>query len=369
VLLGEYPVMSLAEARGKAREALNALMEGHDPATLAVEKRHQREAAERAQRESTFAAVAEEFIRYYERKVDKHRNPLRTAAATAADIRRFLVPAWRERPAADVSYKEINKAIGDILDRRGTNAARHAFAAARLLFGWAFRRGTIPADPCERIDAEELHGPPPVRDRVLSDDELRAVWRTAEATPYPYGPLVRLLMLTGQRLSEIAEASWGEVEGTLLTIPAERMKGKIAHTVPLTPKAVEILAELPRWAAGDFLFSGRTGARPFSGFSKAKERFDSAAGLASNWTLHDIRRTVRTALSSAGVLPVVAELTIGHKQQGIAAVYDLHRYDAEKRAALEAWEKKLLSIVAPEPEPEPAALDNVVAMPAARARA
>jgi integrase len=134
------------------------------------------------------------------------------------------------------------------------------------------------------------------------------------------------------------------------------MKGKVAHTVPLTPAAAEILEGLPRFLAGPYVFTTTGGARPISGFSKMKARLDGLVGEIKPWTLHDIRRSVRTGLSSLGVLPVIAELTIGHKQQGIAAVYDRHRYDEEKRDALMRWEAKLRAITAPEPEPD----ENVV---------
>jgi integrase len=162
-----------------------------------------------------------------------------------------------------------------------------------------------------------------------------------------------MLMLTGQRRGEIAGARWGEVDfdAGLMTIPASRMKGKAAHTVPLTPTAVEILRSLPRFVRGDYMFSGQTGDRPFSGFSKAKTRLDRSIGTITPFTLHDLRRTVRTRLSELGIAPFIGELVLAHTQQGVAKVYDLHRYDKEKRAALEAWEEKLLSIVAPEPEP------------------
>jgi integrase len=373
-VLGQYPTISLADARRAAREALGALAEGKHPSEVR-EQRH-RAAADRAA--STFAAAAEDFIRYHARKRDKHGNLLRTSAGTAADIRRFLVPAWGERPIAAISHRDVFATIEAIVDRGderqpgrrrrqgGPNAARHALAAARLVFGWAYARDLIAVNPCARIDPKDVHGPAPIRNRVLTNDELRIVWRTAEATPYPYGPLVQMLALTGQRLGEIAEATWSEIDLdlALITIPAERMKAKIAHTVPLTPTAVVILEGLPRFTDGDLAFSTSGGRKPFSGFSKAKARFDKAAGIAENWTLHDIRRSVRTALSSLGVLPHISELTIGHKQQGIAAVYDRHRYDQEKRDALSKWEARLLAIVG-SPEPAP---DNVVPMPM-RARA
>jgi integrase len=163
-----------------------------------------------------------------------------------------------------------------------------------------------------------------------------------------------LLLLTGQRRDEIAAAHWGEIDldRALLTIGSDRMKAKVGHAVPLTPAAVEILRSLPRFAAGDFVFSGRSGASPFSGFSKAKGRLDRAASIAP-YTLHDLRRTVRTRLAELGVTPFIGELVIGHAQRGVHAIYDLHRYEDEKREALGRWERRLRAI-----------LDNVVAQPA-----
>jgi integrase len=177
-----------------------------------------------------------------------------------------------------------------------------------------------------------------------------------------------LLLLTGQRRDEIAGAKWSEVDldKGLLTIGAERMKAKAGHVVPLSTTAAEILSGLPRFVKGDYVFSGQAGARPFSGFSKAKARLDKAAGHVAPYTLHDLRRTVRTRLAELGVTPFIGESVLAHTQKGVHAIYDLHRYTDEKRAALLAWERRLLAIVAP--EPEPVAPDNVVPMPA-RARA
>jgi integrase len=377
-LLGAYPVTTLAEARAKAREVLGALAAGDDPATLAAAKREAQAEAERRRRESTFRAVAEEFIR-------RHVVGLRAARMTEGIVRRELIPAWGERPIAEISRRDVIKLVEAILDRGGEKpapgtrrkaggpyAARHALAVARKLFNWAAGRDLLAVSPCDRIKAAELHGAPEARDRVLSDHEIREVWKAAEATPYPYGALVKLLMLTGQRRDEIAGAKWSEIDlsAGLLTIGAGRMKAKTGHIVPLTPAAIEILKALPRFATGDYVFSGQTGDKPFSGFSKAKKRLDEeiakASGAVAPYSLHDLRRTVRTRLAELGVTPFVGELVIGHTQKGVHAVYDLHRYDAEKRAALEQWEAKLLAILAPEPEPEATspAPDNVVSMPA-----
>jgi integrase len=369
VLLGTYPVTTLAEARAKARETLGALIAGEDPATLAEAKRRAKEDAERLRRASTFSTVAEDFIK-------RHAAPLRSGRMVAGYVRRELVPVWGERPVVDITRRDVIALVEGILDRggerpaRGTRrrdggpyAARHTLSAARKLFNWAVGRDLMAASPCDRVKAAELHGAPEARDRVLGDDEIRQVWGAAQLTPYPYGPLVRLLILTGQRRDEIASLRWSEVDldRALIVIGPERMKGKVGHSVPLSPAAVEILRSLPPFAGSDFVFSGQTGPRPFSGFSKAKARLDRTVGDIAPFTLHDLRRTVRTRLAELGITPFIGELVIGHTQKGVHAVYDLHRYEKEKREALLKWEARLFAIV------ESAAPD-IVQMPA-RARA
>jgi integrase len=379
--IGEFPTMSLAEAREAARGAIAVLMAGNDPKLLAKQKRRAEAEAEAERAANTFADVAERFDNWYSTTNGKGGRPRRRAPEVAAIIRRELLPEWGARPITEITERDVTRRIQAILTRGGERpapggrrrsggpyAARHAFAAARLLFGWAHRppQRLIPVDPTADIKPENLHGEPLVRERVLSDDELPALWRAAETTPYPYGPLVRLLLLTGARLREWAEASWSEInlDAATLTVPTNRMKMKVAHLIPLTPAAIAIVRALPRFNGGDWLFSTTGGRRPISGFSKFRAKFNktlAAAGARAGapFTIHDLRRTARTGLSTMSVLPFVAELVIGHQQQGIAAVYDLHRYDAEKRAALEAWERRLLGLVAPEPAP-PA--KNVVPM-------
>jgi integrase len=358
VSLGTYPTMSLADARSRAREALGALMDGQDPAAIAEAKRRAREDAEAKRKAGTFGAVAEDFIK-------RHAMTKRSGNIVAGIIRRELMPEWGARQLAEITRRDVIRLVEAILDRGGDKpapgtrrkaggpyAARHALSAVRKLFNWCVGRDLLTASPCDRVKAAELHGAPAMRDRVLADDELRRVWRAAEATPYPYGPLVRMLILTGQRRDEIAGSRWGEIslEAGLLTIGAKRMKAKAGHTVPLTPAAVEMLCGLPRFAGGDYVFSGQTGTKTFSGFSKAKDRLDRAIGDMPAFTVHDLRRTVRTRLAELGVTPFVGELVIGHTQKGVHAVYDLHRYLPEKREALERWERRLLAIVG-EPEP------------------
>jgi integrase len=368
VKIGEYPVTGLAEAREAARSALGALMAGDDPAAVAEAKRREKEDARRAREEGVFRAVAERFIA-------EHVARQRTAREGAALIRRELIPVLGDKNIGDIRRRDVIRLVDAIVGRAvrrlgakrvasgGEYAARHALKALKKLFNWAIAKDIsgLEQNPANLVKVTE-EGPKP-RQRVLTDAELRRVWEVAGTVGYPFGPLLRALILTGQRRSEIAEAAWSEIEGDMLTIPATRMKNKQPHVVPLTPQMRELIAALPRFAGGEFMFSTQGGRRPFSGFSKAKARLDRLLGDGvTGWTLHDLRRTVRTGLAAAGVPVFDAELIVAHRQTGVHGVYDVHRYDAEKLGGLIKWEARLARIVAPEPAPD----DTVVPM---RARA
>jgi integrase len=378
-VLGRYPGLSLAKARERTPGILGTLAEGHVPR----EEEAKRLRAEARRRKDTFAAVAEDFIKLH----IQAPGELRGAREYEAIVRRELIGRWGKRPLTRIERSDVLEMLDEIKGRGAPYAAHHAFAAARKLFNWALDRDTygIETNPCSRIDAKKAIGKSKARSRVLSDDEIRIVWKAtlqqghpdapAALRNYPFGALVEVLLLTGQRLREIADARWSEIDlkAAVLTVPEERMKAKVTHAVPLTPRVMKILSDVPRFKHGSFVFSTTDGRRPVSGFSKMKERLDRAVDeLAKSegyehsiipFTLHDLRRTVRTRLRSLGVLSVVAELVIGHTQTGIHKVYDLHRYDAEKRDALTKWETCLLGIVEPHAREGAAVsttLDNVL---------
>jgi integrase len=195
------------------------------------------------------------------------------------------------------------------------------------------------------------------RDRVLSDDELRLVWKAAEGMGWPFGPMVQLLVLTGQRRSEVAGMEWQEVdlEKATWVIPSHRTKNAEAHLVPLSPPAVAILASLPR--VGDYVFT-TTGRTPVSGFSRAKAALDGRAEIAP-WRLHDVRRTVASGMARLGVNLPVIEKVLNHTSgsfAGIVGVYQRHSFADEKRRALEVWGRFVEELVSDEPA------GNVVAL-------
>jgi integrase len=248
--------------------------------------------------------------------------------------------------------EEVAVAIRAIVKRGAPYQTHNALGYIRRLFNWAI--GThefgIQTSPVERLKPKDLIGERLARERTLSDTELRAVWNGAGAMGYPYGPVFKFLIMTGQREREVSDMSWPEVDvdKRLWTIPAKRMKGARAHEIALSATALELIGTLRRWSGGDFVFSTTAGAKPINGFSKAKVRIDKLSGV-SGWVIHDLRRTMRTHLSALPVQDLVRELVIAHAKPGLHKVYDRHGYQDEKRRCLELWEKRLLSIVEPPP--------------------
>lgn len=215
------------------------------------------------------------------------------------------------------------------------------------------------------------------RDRLLSDEEIKAFWRATGRLNYPARDLFRLLLLSGLRLSELAKATWSEVDFSKreMLIPKERMKGRSnkarPHLLPLTDDMIKILENLPRFDGGDFIFSNKSGTKPMAVTDKVKARLDAAmlAELRKGskhpekvklvpFVTHDLRRVVRSKMSKLKVPHEVAEQVLAHVRPGISGTYDVHDYLAEKLDALKQWNDELRSIVEPGPEPT----DNVVKM-------
>ena len=176
------------------------------------------------------------------------------------------------------------------------------------------------------------------RDRVLTDDELVAVWKASENMGWPFGRAVQLLLLTGSRREEIGALRWSEVGETEIKLEGTRTKSGEPHTIPLSAQAFELLASLPRIADSDFVFT-TTGRGPIVGWDGAKTKLDVGAKI-KPWRIHDLRRTVATGMQKLGVGLQAVEAVLGHvsgSRAGVVGIYQRHTYDAEKRAALEAW--------------------------------
>ena len=258
------------------------------------------------------------------------------------ELRRALKD-WLAVPAALFGRADAVHVLDAVKAGSGPVAANRLRAEARACWTWAVKRGALEANAWEATPRPLARETP--RERVLTDAEIGALYRTAVALAEPFGALVRLLVLTGQRRGEVSGMLWGEVdlEAAVWRLPGNRTKNHQAHSVPLSEAAVETLRSIKRREGAGLVFEGSR-QTAVSGFGKMKTRLDAALanelGRVEPWILHDIRRTVATGLQRLGVRLEVTEAVLNHvsgSRAGIVGVYQKHRWEPEKRAALDAW--------------------------------
>jgi integrase len=351
--LGPYPRLSLGDAREQARSALRLASEGRDPSALRLAAEQEAEASTRLR----FGFVATEFIERYA----KPRN--RTWPETERLLTKADLAPWQTRDIRTISRQEILAVLDRMVERGAPIQANRLVATLRRFFGWAVERGILDASPAASLkppSAEEA------RDRVLSDEELRAIWLAAEEIGYPFGPAVQLMILTGQRRSEVLEAEWREfdlVRG-LWSIPRERVKNDTGHVVPIAPAVVELIESLPKVGNNPRLLFTTNGTAPFSGVSKAIERLvslmqkhiGSEDGAIAPWRLHDLRRTFATGCARLGVSLHVVEKCLNHTSgtfSGVVGVYQRHEFLDERGRAMGVWDRHVIGLIAQ-------AQDNIV---------
>jgi integrase len=350
--LGVYDDMSLEEARDKAAQWRKDIKKKIDPTKAEKQKQVEKE----REQKNTFRAVLAAFNK------DKLEG-LRRGHEVNRDLEKLADDTgWGGRPITEITALEVRDVIKQYKDRGKIHHAHNLLGYIRRLYNWAIDQQVyagLETSPCDRLKPNSIIGEKKLRNRILGDAELRAAWIAADRLGYAYGPLFKLLMLTGARKSEVAEARWSEfdLDKKLWTIPAERMKADAAHIVPLSDDAIALLKSLPR-GDGDCLFSVNGGNSPVAAFSAAKDRFDTEILKAlreadqkarlPDFVIHDIRRTVRTGLSAIpNISDLVRELVIGHTKPGLHKVYDQYAYLDEKRFALDAWAVRLRGIINP----------------------
>jgi integrase len=341
--IGSYPAIKPAQARREAQQALDRVREGIDPSE---EKRvsRQREIAPGASGTDYLPAAVKDYL-------DRlNRN---TAPSTYREAKRILerdvVPAWRRMPIASITRGDVNRLIDTIIARGAEVHANRVLARIHAFFNWTVERGRLSASPAAGMKPPTKERP---RDRVLSDDEVRWLWRACDELEWPFGPLTKLLLLTAQRRNEVAGMEWSEVDlkNAIWTLPGEKVKNNRAHEVHLSDAALEVLKSVPR--VGDRLIFTSTGSNPVSGFSRAKTRLDvkmhaakrtelgKKAEAIPGWILHDLRRTAATGMARLNFPPHVVDKVLNHVSgtiRGVAAVYNRFEYLEEQRAALQAW--------------------------------
>jgi len=344
------------KARQRAQELLIVAKSGRDPAE-----------EERLQRA---ADVDLAFDRYVESFVDGYakRHQARSWKQARSTLRYNAVPRLGSKPLPKISRREIANLLEDVASRRPATS-RYLHATLRKLFRWAVSRGDLGSSPMAEMPAP---APPIKRDRVLADEELHRVWAASHQLDFPFGPMLRVLIATGQRREEVGGMRWSELqfEHCMWSIPADRAKNGLIHDVPLNNLAVAELEmlrdELPDFETdsiqnaesvaqsrvNDLIFS-TTGTSPPSGWGKAKARLDAVLANErdqpiQHWRIHDLRRTFATGLQRLGIRYEVTEALLNHvsgSRAGVAGIYQRHNWSAEKRTALDAWNTALVQLI------------------------
>jgi len=326
ITLGRYPVISLSQARQKAREILAEKTLGIAPKPASL----------------MFEEALALFLASREQK-----NKPRTVQETRWLLHKHLLPKLRGKPVADVTAHDITRVTDALRDT--PSAALHLTVAAKTMFRFLTRRKLIPSNPCEDL---ELPSKTRQKDRVLTDQELVAVYRAAEEYGYPFGIIVQILARTGQRRSEVAALRKGYLNGDIVTLPSFLCKNGREHSFVLGPTAISTLQLALSMACAEkntLLFPARGKPEtPFNGWSKSKAALDKRCPIAP-WTLHDLRRTFSTNLARLGVKPHIIERILNHvtgEISGVAATYNRYAYLDETRDAMLLHERWLDGLLA-----------------------
>jgi integrase len=372
--------LTLAAARQLAARVHRERALGHDPIADHKAARERQRVAVVEATSNTFGAVAKEFIeKSASKKIRRWKEEarllgLQPTAEGLEVIRGGLAQRWSNKPIGKIDGHDIHTIVAETrergapgLERRSDgpteSRARAMLATLSGMFSWLLQHRRVETNPCANV-----HRPDPskARDRVLTNAEIVAFWKATNAVAPPFAAVLKLLLLTGCRLNEIASLRCDELNYGSLHIPGTRTKNHRAHVVPLAPLAREIIECVPRIAGTQLLFS-TTGSTPVSGWSKCKERIDAAMlkvlreqnrATLPPWRLHDLRRTFVTGVCELGVPPHVVEAAVNHisgHRGGVAGVYNRSELLPERKAALERWAAHVHGLVSPQP-------DNVVAI-------
>ena len=325
--LGVYPTVTLADARGHARQVLGEVAGDEDPAQVRQD----------ARRAPSFEALAALYL-------EKHaRVRKRSWRQDRRVIENELLPKWRTSRASEIRRRDVRELVEAIAERPAPIAANRIRALISKIFNFGISREMVEFNPCAQL---ERPAPERQRDRVLTDTEIRTFWTALDQEPLEIAAAFRLRLVTAQRGVEVHNMRWANVDldSRWWTVPASDAKNGLPHRVPLNNLAVDILTGLRERTASDASASiyVMTGARG----PKQRAAVSNRLGL-DDFRGHDLRRTAASRMASAGVPRLVVGKVLNHVEQGVTAVYDRHSYDREKRAALDAWARDLVTILTP----------------------
>ena len=322
--LGKYPILSLKEAREAARRFLT------DPKKALAEVGT-----------GSFKDVAEDFIK-------RHVEPskLRTEAELKRCLNRYIMPLWKDKAFRELKRSDVKDLLNQIEDEHGARQADVVLSILRRIMNrYQIDHDDYASPIVKGMSAYKADDHK--RSRILSDEELRALWTCANGT---FGAFTKVLLLTAQRRDKVAQMKWEDVADGVWTVPSEkREKGNIG-SVKLPQAVLDIIERQPRLVGNPYVFA-LSGERALNSFVTLKQELDKRMREQvpdmAPWMLHDLRRTARSLMSRAGILPHIAEQVLGHAIRGVEGVYDRHRYDDEKADALNRLADLVERIVTP----------------------
>jgi integrase len=362
------PPLTLAAARLLAQMVLRERKLGHDPLADHHARKYRQRLKIEARGVDTFAGSARAFIEDDQtRKKRGWRWTARLLGLHYGDdggepqiIKGGLCERWRDKAIAEIDANDIRvviteahrSAVPGLVARnahRSEARARGLFVALSSLFHWLQDEQLVTANPCREVPRPK---PAEVRDRVLSADEVRWFWQGAASLGGSVAAMLKLLLLTGQRLNEVGGMRYSELsdDGATWALPGERTKNGRGHVVPLPPAARALVAGVPKLDGVDYVFVSASGRTPLTGTTHVKQALDAGMLAAAKkekrnaviapWRLHDLRRSCATGMAGIGIAPHVIEAVLNHvsgAKAGVAGIYKVYAYGAEKKAALERW--------------------------------
>jgi integrase len=323
--LGNAETMAIDEARDKARVAIRRIKDGKpafEPPPVQPD---------------SFRSIAQSWIK---RHVEK--NKLRTRREIERCLAKYVFPHWGNRPFTGMRRSDVSALLDYVEDNHGAPQADKVLKVVRSIGNWYATRNDDYISPFTRGMGRSHNG---ARSRILDAEELRKVWKQAEASN-GFGAFVQMLLLTAQRSGAVRGMRFADIEDGVWTIPAEKRAKTNAGSLQLPAQALVIINTQPRLASNPYVFAASRGNGPMNAFSRAKRVFDGRCGV-TGWTLHDLRRTARSLMSEAGVSSEHSERVMGHAIAGVEGVYDRHQYDSQKADALRRLAARINAIVNP----------------------
>ncbi|QOF71421.1 tyrosine-type recombinase/integrase [Aminobacter sp. SR38] len=346
--LGEYGALTLDQARDKAREWIALIKKGVDPAKAEQETRDAAERATKAKRERAFETVLAEFIKA------RKRDGVKKWKEDEADFQRECLPRWKGRAVEDITMSDILEVLEAINTRGKQRQSLNIGQKIGTFFSYCVDVELLDTSPYRPKRVSKVIGTKQIRERVLTPVEIAAFWKATDKLHAAMRDAYRMLLLTGARLNEACKLQWTEVdfERERIVLEADRTKQGRAHVIPMTTMVRELLEGHKSNLRPVFIsplknavtINAKDKAALDKGMLAALRENDPAASL-PDWVNHDLRRTVQTNMGDLEITDDVIHAVVGHKTDRLTQTYNKSERLTEKRAALEAWERRLREIV------------------------